>query len=137
MDEANSEYIKIEQENGKGDSRQVVLIKASLLNSLGRAYSNYVIDTHEFLKYFQHISDEVKLFVKKWENQCISQGNKGYLNCEFMLLFCLLLFRKGLFGRKINIDAPPRLSVIMNKCKTIAYGNDGSNQSNFEVSKNV
>lgn len=59
LEEATEQYLKEEKIND-GDKRQVVLVKASSVESLKRAYPNYFLDTHEFLNILERIRKEVK-----------------------------------------------------------------------------
>jgi hypothetical protein len=55
LEEANEEYSKAEQ-SAKSSGTQVVLVSAGSIESLKRAYPNYFLDTHEFLKQLERIS---------------------------------------------------------------------------------
>jgi len=55
LEEANIRYSELEQEVAKGKSAQVVLVAAGSIDSLKRAYPNYFLDTHEFLKHLEKI----------------------------------------------------------------------------------
>ncbi|VAW95239.1 RelA/SpoT domain protein [hydrothermal vent metagenome] len=50
LGEANYEYSKIEKEISDGQPYQVVLVAANSIDSLRKAYPNYFLDTHEFIK---------------------------------------------------------------------------------------
>lgn len=55
LEEANEAYSKAEQA-AKSSGAQVVLVSAGSIESLKRAYPNYFLDTHEFLKQLERIS---------------------------------------------------------------------------------
>jgi ppGpp synthetase/RelA/SpoT-type nucleotidyltranferase len=50
LDKANQDYLEAERAALKGDGKQIVLVAASSITALKRAYPNYFLDTHEFLK---------------------------------------------------------------------------------------
>lgn len=50
LDEANSNYTKIEKKISDGESLQAVLVSAGPIETLKKAYPNYFLDTREFLK---------------------------------------------------------------------------------------
>jgi len=50
LKEANEKYAELEKRYSATGSRQVVLVSASSLDSLKKAYPNYFLDTHEYLK---------------------------------------------------------------------------------------
>ncbi|WP_100539456.1 RelA/SpoT domain-containing protein [Paenibacillus sp. GM2FR] len=60
LEEATEHYLKEEQISDGDNKRQVVLVKASSVESLKKAYPNYFLDTHEFLNVLRRISKEVK-----------------------------------------------------------------------------
>lgn len=59
LEEASARYTELEQEVAKGKEAQVVLVSAGSIDSLKRAYPNYFLDTHEFLKHLERIKREV------------------------------------------------------------------------------
>lgn len=56
LEEANTRYSEVEQEVSNGKAAQVVLVSAGSIDSLKRAYPNYFLDTHEFLKQLERIA---------------------------------------------------------------------------------
>lgn len=58
LEEANARYSELEQEVAKGRDAQVVLVSAGSIESLKRAYPNYFLDTHEFLRHMDRIKKE-------------------------------------------------------------------------------
>jgi hypothetical protein len=57
LEEANAEYSKAEQRATPSVPVQVVLVSAGSIDSLKRAYPNYFLDTHEFLKALDRITN--------------------------------------------------------------------------------
>ncbi len=72
LEEANAEYSAAEQRATSTPAApvQVVLVSAGPIESLKRAYPNYFLDTHEFLKHLDRIarSKLVALQMKKFES---------------------------------------------------------------------
>jgi hypothetical protein len=58
LEEANTLYSELEQQVAKGKDAQVVLVSAGSIDSLKRAYPNYFLDTHEFLRHLNKIKKE-------------------------------------------------------------------------------
>lgn len=56
LDEANADYSRYEKGLEKESARQVVLVSASSLDQLRRAYPNYFLDTQEFLNMLSDIT---------------------------------------------------------------------------------
>jgi putative GTP pyrophosphokinase len=54
LERANEEYAQAEK-NALASGSQVVLVSAGSIDSLRRAYPNYFLDTHEFLKYLNRV----------------------------------------------------------------------------------
>lgn len=52
---ANAEYMKAEKRASDGEHIQVVLVSAGSIDSLRRAYPNYFLDTHDFLRHLKRI----------------------------------------------------------------------------------
>jgi len=48
--EASAEYINLERRYSRTDEHQIVLVSAQSLSNLRRAYPNYFLDSHEYLK---------------------------------------------------------------------------------------
>ncbi len=48
--EANRQYTALESQIPDDSRRQVVLVSVADINALKRAYPNYFLDTHEFLR---------------------------------------------------------------------------------------
>lgn len=67
LEEANKEYSEAEQRASSSLSTpvQVVLVSAGSIESLKRAYPNYFLDTHEFLKQLEKITKH-KLAINAW-----------------------------------------------------------------------
>jgi len=55
LGQANEEYSRIEKEIVNGAPYQVVLVASGSLDLLKRAYPNYFLDTHEFIKQIKRI----------------------------------------------------------------------------------
>lgn len=55
LEEANALYSQVEQQIAKGKASQVVLVSAGSIDSLKRAYPNYFLDTHEFLRQMERL----------------------------------------------------------------------------------
>ncbi|MBE9399000.1 RelA/SpoT domain-containing protein [Pontibacterium sp. N1Y112] len=60
LGEANEEYAKIERDIANGKPFQVVLVAAGPIESLRKAYPNYFLDTHEFLKQIKRMRRSVE-----------------------------------------------------------------------------
>lgn len=56
LDEANADYSKEEDELKEKSSKQVVLVSASSLDQLRKAYPNYFLDTEEFLNILKRLT---------------------------------------------------------------------------------
>ncbi|MET0334336.1 MAG: hypothetical protein ABW190_08685, partial [Rhizobacter sp.] len=54
LERANASYAEVEKSAAESGA-QVVLVSAGSIESLRRAYPNYFLDTHEFLKYLSRI----------------------------------------------------------------------------------
>jgi len=68
LGEANEEYAKIEKEIADGRPLQVVLVAAGPIESLRKAYPNYFLDTHEFLKQIKRMRRTVEKDANKVSN---------------------------------------------------------------------
>lgn len=55
LEKANIEYAKAEKRAADGEDIQVVLVSAGSVESLRRAYPNYFLDTHDFLRELKRI----------------------------------------------------------------------------------
>ena len=55
LERANAEYMKAEKRASDGEHIQVVLVSAGSIDSLRRAYPNYFLDTHDFLRHLKRI----------------------------------------------------------------------------------
>lgn len=55
LEKANIEYMKAEKRASEGEQIQVVLVSAGSVDSLRRAYPNYFLDTHDFLRHLKRI----------------------------------------------------------------------------------
>lgn len=55
LEKANVEYSKAEKLAAEGEQIQVVLVSAGSVESLRRAYPNYFLDTHDFLRQLKRI----------------------------------------------------------------------------------
>ena len=55
LEKANVEYSKAEKRAANGEPIQVVLVSAGSVDSLRRAYPNYFLDTHDFLRQLKNI----------------------------------------------------------------------------------
>lgn len=55
LEKANVEYSKAEKRAASGEDIQVVLVSAGSVESLRRAYPNYFLDTHDFLRQLKRI----------------------------------------------------------------------------------
>lgn len=55
LERANDEYMKAEKRASDGERIQVVLVSAGSIDSLRRAYPNYFLDTHDFLRHLKRI----------------------------------------------------------------------------------
>ena len=55
LERANAEYMKVEKRATDGEHIQVVLVSAGSVDSLRRAYPNYFLDTHDFLRHLRRI----------------------------------------------------------------------------------
>lgn len=55
LEKANTEYSKAEKRVAQGNDSQVVLVSAGSVDSLRRAYPNYFLDTHDFLRHLSKI----------------------------------------------------------------------------------
>lgn len=55
LERANAEYMKAEKRASDGENIQVVLVSAGSIDSLRRAYPNYFLDTHDFLRHLKRI----------------------------------------------------------------------------------
>jgi putative GTP pyrophosphokinase len=60
LERANAAYAEAEKQAAGGGS-QVVLVSAGSIESLRRAYPNYFLDTHEFLKYLARVEKTASL----------------------------------------------------------------------------
>lgn len=56
LEDANAMYTRVEQQVAQGKASQVVLVSAGSIDSLKKAYPNYFLDTHEFLRQLAKIS---------------------------------------------------------------------------------
>lgn len=59
LERANTEYSKAEKRVAQGNDSQVVLVSAGSVESLRRAYPNYFLDTHDFLRHLARIEKKV------------------------------------------------------------------------------
>ncbi|MDB5763970.1 MAG: hypothetical protein JWQ21_2965 [Herminiimonas sp.] len=57
---ANEEYSKAEKRASDANDSQVVLVSAGSIDSLRRAYPNYFLDTHDFLKQLSKIEKAIE-----------------------------------------------------------------------------
>ncbi len=55
LDEANREYAEIEKLIAGGEPIQAVLVRSGPIEDLRKAYPNYFLDTHEFVKSLDRI----------------------------------------------------------------------------------
>lgn len=55
LEKANAEYMEAEKRASSGEQIQVVLVSAGSIESLRRAYPNYFLDTHDFLRHLKRI----------------------------------------------------------------------------------
>ncbi|BCT69425.1 RelA/SpoT domain-containing protein [Nitrosospira sp. NRS527] len=60
LEQANIEYSKAEQHAEGKEEAQVVLVSAGSVESLRRAYPNYFLDTHDFLKQLNRIQKSLR-----------------------------------------------------------------------------
>lgn len=59
LDEANKLYSELEEEILKGKNLNIVLVSASSLDSLRKAYPNYFLDTADFLKQLSNLRNRI------------------------------------------------------------------------------
>ena len=57
--QANIAYSDAEKRAADGEQMQVVLVAAGSVDSLRRAYPNYFLDTHDFLRQLQLLQEEL------------------------------------------------------------------------------
>ncbi len=63
LNEATADYLKAEEQIVDGSQQQAVLVSTDSVEALKRAYPNYFLDTHEFLKIIKQIEDkQLRLF---------------------------------------------------------------------------
>lgn len=60
LEKANTAYADAEKRIAQNDGSQVVLVSAGSVDSLRRAYPNYFLDTHDFLRQLARIEKNVK-----------------------------------------------------------------------------
>ena len=62
LEEANIAYSNAEKQSAEKEQQiQVVLVAAGSVDSLRRAYPNYFLDTHDFLKQLKYIEKSLKI----------------------------------------------------------------------------
>lgn len=72
LERANVEYMDAEKRASDGENIQVVLVAAGSVDSLRRAYPNYFLDTHDFLRHLKRI--------EKASEAALSPDGKAYSN---------------------------------------------------------
>ncbi len=58
LEEANTEYAKIEERTQRGEAVEAVLVSAGPIEALRRAYPNYFLDTGEFVRQIERLIAE-------------------------------------------------------------------------------
>lgn len=58
LEEANAAYSKVEKRTQAGDPIEAVLVAAGPVDALKKAYPNYFLDTHEFIRQIERVIEE-------------------------------------------------------------------------------
>ena len=62
LEQANTEYAQIEERAQHGERVEAVLVSAGPIEALKKAYPNYFLDTHQFVKQIERVIAEVDGF---------------------------------------------------------------------------
>ena len=60
LEEANAAYSKVEKRTQAGEQIEAVLVAAGPVEALKKAYPNYFLDTHEFIRQIERVIQEVE-----------------------------------------------------------------------------
>jgi hypothetical protein len=58
LEEANTAYSEVEKRGQKGEPVEAVLVSAGPIEALKKAYPNYFLDTHEFIRQIEKVIEE-------------------------------------------------------------------------------
>lgn len=61
LPEANAEYAKVEERTLKGEQVEAVLVSAGPIDALRKAYPNYFLDTHAFVRHIRAVIEKAEM----------------------------------------------------------------------------